>query len=250
MDATRPTPEAYAELQQAFDHFNSQLFDGQLPSCLITLQREKRTYGYFSKAQFVRRSGERTDEIAMNPAFFAVRSVRETLSTLAHEMVHQWQFHFGKPGRRGYHNLQWAAKMEEVGLMPSSTGQPGGKRVGERMTHYVASNGRFDVACAALLTPGFRLSWVDRFPAARPVSPPAGGEAGTDEVDGVLVEGTEAGPDEDLSDLVELPPAEPLNRSNRVKYRCPSCGVQVWGKPLLRLLCGVEDCVAAAFEAT
>lgn len=100
----QPTPEAYAELQQAFEHFNQALFDGALPDCLITLQRERRTHGYFSSARFVHHSGRRTDEIAMNPGYFAIRSIRETLSTLVHEMVHAWQFHHGKPGRRGYHN--------------------------------------------------------------------------------------------------------------------------------------------------
>jgi len=37
-------------------------------------------------------------------------------------MVHQWQQHHGKPGRRGYHNKQWAAKMNSVGLVPTHTG--------------------------------------------------------------------------------------------------------------------------------
>jgi hypothetical protein len=43
---TDPTTQAYAELQQAFEHYNVELFDGQIPRCLITMQREKRTYGY------------------------------------------------------------------------------------------------------------------------------------------------------------------------------------------------------------
>ena len=47
-----PTQETYNELQMAYDHFNERLFGGQLPSCLITLQREKRTFGYFSAARF------------------------------------------------------------------------------------------------------------------------------------------------------------------------------------------------------
>ena len=32
-------------------------------------------------------------------------------------MCHQWQQHFGKPSRNGYHNKQWADKMESVGLI-------------------------------------------------------------------------------------------------------------------------------------
>ncbi|MCK8421085.1 hypothetical protein LXA29_17020, partial [Erwinia amylovora] len=33
--------------------------DGSLPPCLITLQREKKTYGYFSAERFVHANGTR-----------------------------------------------------------------------------------------------------------------------------------------------------------------------------------------------
>ncbi|WP_057463942.1 hypothetical protein [Pseudovibrio sp. POLY-S9] len=46
---TTPTQEAYEELQGAFDHYNRDLFAYVLPPCLITMQREKRTYGYCIK---------------------------------------------------------------------------------------------------------------------------------------------------------------------------------------------------------
>ncbi|WP_435330610.1 SprT-like domain-containing protein, partial [Klebsiella pneumoniae] len=93
-------------------------------------------YGYCSFQRFAgRESGQMVDEIAMNPVYFSIRTIKATLSTLVHEMVHQWQFHFGKAGRRGYHNKEWAALMERVGLMPSDTGQAGGKKVGQSMTH-------------------------------------------------------------------------------------------------------------------
>lgn len=50
-----PTPETYDELQRAYDFFNEKLFSNELPPCLITLQREKRTYGYCSFKRFVGR---------------------------------------------------------------------------------------------------------------------------------------------------------------------------------------------------
>ena len=129
-----PTKEVYDELQHAYDHFNRRLFGGELPTCVITLQRENpRTYGYFSSKRFGHVDGGTTDEIALNPTFFAVVPLVETMQTLVHEMCHLWQEHFGDPGRRKYHNGEWADKMESIGLIPSSTGQPGGKRTGERM---------------------------------------------------------------------------------------------------------------------
>jgi len=34
-----------------------------------------------------------------------------------------------------------------------------------------------------------------------------------------------------------------------VKFRCPNCGAQAWGKPSLLLLCGNPDCAEAPFDA-
>ena len=164
-NAAAPTRETYAELQQAYDHFNRALFGDELPGCLITLQREKRTCGYFSAERFAHVDGQTIDEIAINPAYFAVVPLTETMQTLVHEMCHLWQYRFGKPGRSRYHNEQWAAKMESIGLMPSSTGRPGGKRTGDLMANFAIEAGAFLGACAALLTSDFRISWYDRFPA-------------------------------------------------------------------------------------
>lgn len=244
-----PTHEAYTELQAAFDHFNRHLFGGVLQHPLITFQRERRTYGYCSRQRFVSRTnGAMVDEIAMNPAYFAVRSIRETLSTLVHEMVHQWQFHHGNPGRRTYHNTEWANKMESVGLMPSNTGKPGGQRTGEQMTHYIIDGGLFDVQCQALLTDAFTLSWLDRYPPERPslprVQPRPRIEVGTgieeeDCEDGAALD--DDGTPIELPSGVVLPPLEPVNKSNRVKYYCDECKAQAWGKPGLSLLCGGQQ---------
>ena len=226
-----PTAQAYAELQLAFDHYNRELFAGELPPCLMTMQREKRSYGYFSSERFVHHQDKSTtDEIAINPAYFAVVPLLEVLQTVVHEMVHAWQFHFGNPSRSGYHNREWADKMEAIGIMPSSTGQPGGARTGQKMADYAIPEGPFMLATESLLTQDFRISWLDRFPAMMPTPAIGAGD----------VAGAAGG---HLADVLQ--PATG-NRSNRVKYRCPTCGVQAWGKPSLRLLCGGDDCASAA----
>src|SRR5713101_5984859 len=75
-----PTEQAYTELQHAYDFFNTRLFDGQLPPCLITMQRKNRTYGYFSGNRWNNLAGDVTDEIAMNPAHFATRTPEAVVS--------------------------------------------------------------------------------------------------------------------------------------------------------------------------
>jgi hypothetical protein len=72
------------------------------------------------------------------------------LSTLVHEMCHAWQQTYGKAPRRGYHDQQWAAKMREIGLPPSDTGEERGKETGQSMSHYIIPEGRYAQAYAKL----------------------------------------------------------------------------------------------------
>ncbi|MFE0758773.1 SprT-like domain-containing protein [Inquilinus sp. NPDC058860] len=224
-----PTAETYEGLQGAYDHFNAKLFDGLLPGALITLQREKIAFGFFSAEAFANHGHDRrADEIAMNPRWFGIRPVKVTLSTLVHEMVHQWQANFGRPGRGRYHNKEWADRMERIGLMPSATGKPGGPRTGDQMTHYIVEAGPYCQAADELLTKRFTLSWYDRFPPPtylQMMPAPIGVDLATlGVVDG---EGEAAQP-------------KPIRDRRKSKYRCPQCEAQVWGKPNLKLVCG--DC--------
>lgn len=143
----KPTVDTYPVLQDAYDHFNDAIFDGLLPNCLITLSAEmRRAYGYYRNHAMKGTANQEvsTDEISLNPFTFAGRTDREIYSTLVHEMAHLWQHHFGVDNKKTPHDREWAEKMEEIGLMPSSTGQPGGKRTGRRVSHYIIEGGIFD----------------------------------------------------------------------------------------------------------
>ena len=243
-----PTRQSYAELQSAFEFYNRALFDNALPNCMITLQREKRTYGYFSSKRFVSRDGlSTTDEIAVNPAYFGIIPLTEILQTMVHEMVHLWQAHFGKPGRRRYHNAEWAEKMESIGLMPSATGKPGGARTGERISDYPIAGGLFLDVTKDLLSTGFQVSWLDRYPPVSPAAMPMFQQQPSHQQlsDGEFLPEASS-PDGYIGMLVA--PVKP-NGSNRVRYRCPRCGSQVWGRPGLRILCGAATCEEAVFHA-
>lgn len=255
MSSTKPTVEAYAELQQAYDFYNEALFSGILPPCLITFQRQKKTFGYFSRNRFGRLDGRTTDEIALNPGYFAVVPMVEVLQTLVHEMVHLWQEHFGKPSRACYHNKEWADKMEVLGLMPSSTGLPGGKRVGQSIADYAITGGLFEAATNELLEGGFAISWLDRFPEQPPARflsqfhPTAGVKAGAmaPESDVGVDDPDQAGGNEaawrspSITQLGIVEAVKTGNRSNRSKYTCPECALNVWGKPGLRIMCVDHD---------
>ena len=130
----KPTDELYSALDRAFQHFNKELFGGALPRPVFTFQRRRGTFGFFAAARWDNEHGALADEIALNPQHFYDRTLEEVLSTLVHEQCHMWQHHHGEPGRGHYHNREWAEKMKEVGLYPSTTGEPGGKETGDRMS--------------------------------------------------------------------------------------------------------------------
>ncbi|MFN3494021.1 MAG: SprT-like domain-containing protein [Hydrogenophaga sp.] len=250
-----PTQQNYGELQTAYDHFNQLLFGGRLPACLITLQREKRTCGYFSQQRFADLDGRITDEIALNPAYFPVVPLVETMQTLVHEMVHLWQFHYGKPGRGRYHNAEWADKMETLGLMPSSTGKPGGQRTGDCMSDFAIEGGRFLLACQALITQDFRISWYDRFPGAELLE--AGQRSQSMQLSAAVGGGSTPAQSASVANslmvkaLMTMDPttaAVSVNKSNRVKFTC-GCGQNLWAKPSLRAQCELcESSFAPAEE--
>jgi ribosomal protein S27AE len=154
------TLKEYQGFQKAFDFFNRELFSGRLPQVLVTLQRHANTRGYFSPQRFKGRVEKQTvHELALNPDTFTGRTDEMILSTLVHEMCHVWQETYGDPSRRGYHNRQWAEKMQAVGLQPSSTGQPGGMETGQAMRHYIIPEGRYSNAYVKLAETGYQLHW-------------------------------------------------------------------------------------------
>lgn len=205
--SVRPTRETYERLQQAYDHFNKTLFDGTLPNALITLQRRKKTFGYFAGARFAREDGRKADEIALNPASFHERSVNEILATLVHDMVHLWQHHCGTPGRGRYHNREWAAKMKAIGLQPTIDGAEGGKETGESVGHFIVPGGPFETALNRLLAKDFALVWKEL---------PAAADDGKGE-------------------------AAPAPKSGkRVRYACPQCDLKAWARHDARLVCGAD----------
>jgi hypothetical protein len=155
------TPTEYTGLQAAFDHLNTALFNGKLPDVFITYQRRAHSGGYFGANRFAERGGkpDQQHEIALNPDGFVGRADEFIVSILLHEMWHLWQHIFGqhKPSR-AYHNREWAQKMIESGLMPSSTGAVGGKITGAHMAHYILDGGPFSQAFAELATTGWKLN--------------------------------------------------------------------------------------------
>lgn len=244
----KPTFDMYGFVQSAFDHFNSALFANELPQCLLTFQREKKVMGYFSNDRWEGKNGTE-HEIALNPYYFVSHNPLEIFQTIVHEMCHLWQHEFGKPSRSGYHNKEWADQMESIGLMPSSTGAPGGKRVGQKMSDYPIKGGRFYSACVDFANLGHQLPFVDRIHAPQESSQIRLTEVIIEQL-GEAIE--EALDNDDNSSALFQPFSEHFELDQGVMeeqasvrvtkqktvFMCPDCGDKAWGKPSLSLICG------------
>lgn len=198
-----PTLEQFSAYQSAWEYFNKSLFDGTLRPCLLNFSRKSdKCLGFFAAERWSRDGNgdgkaNVTHEISLNPDVIK-RDIKDTMSTLVHEMVHQWQYDFAKAPRKGYHNKEWADRMESIGLMPSSTAADGGKRTGAKVSHWIIPGGQFENAYEKM-PKEFLIPW---------------------------------------SSSATL---QKVNKSkNKIKYEC-SCGVNVWGKPELNILCGECD---------
>ena len=167
-----PTDEAYQAIAHLYDSLNRQLFSGALPMCILIFQRQAKTMGHASNGRWVNGRNETIDELAINPEYLFGSQLEELCQTMIHEQCHIWQYHFGKPSRKSYHDREWAGKMESLGLIPSSTGFPGGHKTGQKMDDYLLAGGPAHLAIESLKASGFDLPWIDKYPIRNRIYPP------------------------------------------------------------------------------
>lgn len=242
-----PTEELYRALQGAYEHFNISLFSNTLPAVLFTTQRQKGMMGCFFANRWASSGHKKRKchEIAINPLYVGKATLIELMQTLVHEMVHCWQYCYGKPSRGGYHNREWSNKMIEIGLMPSSTGKPGGKVVGQNMADYPSPSGDFIKQCIKLLEyKKFNLPWIDRYSSPQGMPDQQFLDNNEDIKEALahtpvsIVTQLTTNMSTMLTDKIKLPPVS--NAKVKLKYTCSGCYINVWGKPGLALRC--EDC--------
>jgi predicted SprT family Zn-dependent metalloprotease len=196
---------------KAYDYFNENLFEGKLPAIVFVLTNKPKSLGHFAFERFKNREGfpdKKASELSLNHHYFRLRSDIEILSTLVHEMVHCQQCYFFNPPRAGYHDKEWAELMDEIGLTPSSTGEYGGKRTGQKMSHLIEADGKFERIATTFLLNN-KLEWE-----------------------------TVAEKEKEKKDK---------KKSAKFIYTCPGCFKQITSKEEVRVVC-VEDGVEYVME--
>ena len=134
------TVNQYTLIEFIFDYYNQALFQGQLKYCFIYLKK-KGVIGFISP-ESINTQKAPAHGSSPNPQDMEWESMEFHIN-FVHYMLHIWQRDYGNPSRNGYHNTDYTQKSEEVGIITSSTGEPGGKRTGQKVFPYHAPGGLF-----------------------------------------------------------------------------------------------------------
>lgn len=219
----KATAKFYGLFQYLFNFYNKHLFKGEVKDCLIVITRKTHSFGHYSNKRWYQSKREAVDELAINPGMFHKYPLIEICQTVVHEMCHAWQYHYGKPSRNGYHNREFAQIMDNVGLVASSTGEPGGKQTGQNMADYPKKGGKFLKISEKLINSGvFKDLYFE-------VNPDV---VNTIDENIPLFEQLVS-----LIGVAEGNENKPKPRTYKFKYSC-QCS-NVWGKPELDLLCNI-----------
>lgn len=135
--------EIYEFLYRIYDFYNKELFNGELPYVVITLEKREGVRGYFSPSTFTD-SKKNIGQLCINPKYFISGNEMRVFSTIVHEMCHIYMKIKGENVVKGYHSIAWAKKMESIGLQPTSNGKKDGRKTGLSMTHLIIKGGLFE----------------------------------------------------------------------------------------------------------
>jgi hypothetical protein len=100
-------------LHEWFERFNREFFADRLPLSFLRFEPSRSTtLGHYLRG---RNSVGALHEINLNTLHLD-RPLYEVLATLLHEMTHEWQDLFGRSSKRGYHNREFTAKCQALGI--------------------------------------------------------------------------------------------------------------------------------------
>ena len=157
-----PALEQTARLVVAFDLFNQELFDGALPPVWLQLRNKPGSYGYFQPRKWKSADGSLIDVISLDSRTATERPLIELLSTLAHEMCHQYVYAVINNGKAtGGHGGDWRREMLRIGLPPIQIGA-----TWRAATHRIDPDGLFAQVFAEHETQLQALPWQECIKAA------------------------------------------------------------------------------------
>lgn len=219
MKETTKMSRAVGQLEKIYNSINTDLFAGELPVPIITVQSKPGTYGHCSVAKVWQRKDSSTYELNI-AAEVLNYPIEETLDTMIHEMVHLYCREEGiKEVSRGgkYHNGRFKAEAEKRGLECYKCGSYGwNTRPSDKLVEYALEKGWSEIQIGRNHLP----------PVIR-----TGGTGTGQNGAGSLTSGTEGGG---------------KRPSSTRKLVCPKCGQSVRATKTVNIICG--DCMEKMTE--
>jgi hypothetical protein len=204
-------------LQKIFRIVNAELFNGELPPIVITIQSSPKAYGHYTVLPAWEVGGELRHEINLGAGTLG-RPIEETCATLVHECCHAYASVKGlkDTSNRGmYHNSVFRDIAIEHGLICENVGKPYGwtkTSAGDELLDLILRNDLTEIKMNRIEATGWGISTV-------------GGKA------------AEGG----------TPVAITPRKSNYRRYICPKCGLIARTTRDAKIMCG--SCMELMIEA-
>jgi len=190
----------YKALQTAYDFFNKKFFKGELPEVFFLFDYHvKRAGGFFAPEKMIYDNDDAaTHVVCLNPDYL-YRDVYEVFGTLVHEMCHVAEYH-GKEKKPSNTRHYHSKVWQDIMTSCFLIGEVNATRTSGSTR--IPEDGKFKAVVDEYLK---SYEWLTV----------------------------------KSSDAVKIDPVKlkKAKAKNKVKYTCPSCGSNVWGKPNLSILC-------------
>lgn len=119
------------QIEKCFRLLNDELFNGQLPTCMITVVPSARTYAHYTTFEAWQTKDTAKHEINISSAYLN-RPLENILASLVHEMVHCYNdcvLNIQDTSNNGvYHNKRFKQAAEDHGLIVSRSNKYGWSR--------------------------------------------------------------------------------------------------------------------------
>lgn len=207
------TSRLAGQLEKLFNKLNSDFFNGELQTPVITIQSTPRAYGHYSTYDAWNVKGEGRREINIGAGTLD-RPIEYTAATMLHEMCHMYNdtvLHIQDCSRSGtYHNKQFKQTAEAHGLICNKTDRYGwsdtSSELSDTLIEWILKNNIQEIHLNRNESSGIRIS------------------GGSKAANGTGDTGTEG---------------KPKVKSSR-KYVCPCCGTIIRATREVNVICG--DC--------
>lgn len=205
------------QLEKIFRMLNEDLFNGELPTPIITVIPTSRAYAHYTPWDAWTSKDEYKREINISSAYLA-RPLEEVIASLLHEMVHMYNdcvLNVQDTSNKGvYHNKNFKREAETHGLIVTRSEKYGYSHTApsDMLIEWILNHDELREIELCRVIPGNVLVGV----------------------------GTKTG----NGDGVQV---KPTSNSHHRKYICPRCGNSCRATKQINLICG--DCLERMIEA-